>query len=735
MKKVIRRVLLISIFLCLCTFLFLASYIGVVYATASVQFDKTKITDSTLCANIYDSENRPLKHTFLKGDFIKLDNLPSYTPKCFISIEDKDFFKHNGLNYKRMISAMVKNISTFSFKEGASTISQQLIKNTHLSNEKTISRKINEIKLTKELEKNFSKNEILEYYLNIIYFGDNCYGIQNASEHYFSHSASKLTLDESAMLAGMIKSPNKYHPVKNYNKSINRRNLVLSELKKDGIILEKEYSIAKNTKTSIILSEIEKMDSYTRSSILEAENLLKMPEKQIAIGGYKIYTYMDKEKQEMLASSLPGDIDTDIAMISMNSKTASVEAYVEKSSLPLINVKRQPASAIKPSLVYAPAINENIISPVSQILDDDISINGYTPKNINNKHYGYISAKEALSKSLNVPAVKILSYVGVNKAKGYLSRQNIDFDEKDNSLALALGGMTYGMTLKDLTNTYQTLANGGKYINARFIKYITDSNNKIIYTNKLIEKTIYREDTAYLTTHMLIEASKTGTAKKLSDLKYQVASKTGTSALQKDNIDAYNISYTSQDVIGVWIGNIDNSPIKHVGGGMPTGIVKNYLSKIYNNNAPKNFEMPSSIVEREIDLSALESEHAVYLACDILPERYREKELFSRFNLPSTKYIDTISLSSPKLSGEVENGIAKLSFNANEYEIYEIFIVHENKKELIATLSSKSGITSHIVPIKPGVITNYTIRAKIINYKTGEEIVSNYSNVVSLYQI
>ena len=173
MKKAFKRIFLLSVFLCICTFLFVLSYIGVVYATADVSFDKTKITDSNLSINIYDSQNRPLKHTFINGDYIKLELLPKYTSKCFLSIEDKEFYNHSGINIKRMFSAMAKNIITLSFKEGASTISQQLIKNTHLSSEKTIKRKINEIKLTRELERNFSKDEILEYYLNIIYFGDN----------------------------------------------------------------------------------------------------------------------------------------------------------------------------------------------------------------------------------------------------------------------------------------------------------------------------------------------------------------------------------------------------------------------------------------------------------------------------------------------------------------------------------------------------------------------------------
>lgn len=734
MKKVIKRAFFIGALLCICTLVFFASYLTVMYATSEVKFDKTKITDSTLQIHLYDNKNTPLKHTFLKGEYISLNLLPSYVSDCFICIEDKEFYNHNGINLKRMVVAMAKNIVSFSFKEGASTISQQLIKNTHLTNEKTIKRKINEIKLTKELEETFTKDQILEYYLNVIYFGDNCYGIQNASEHYFSHSASKLTIDESAMLAGIIKSPNKYHPIKNYDKCIARRNLILNELKEDKKITEQEYINAKNTKTKIVNNtSINNENSYVWSAIQEAGEILKMPEKQIAIGEYRIYTYMDSEKQKALENSYDKNTDLDLSMISINSNNGGIEAYVEKADLHIINMKRQPASAIKPTLVYASAINENIISPTTPILDDDVTINGYTPKNIGNKKYGYVSATDALSKSLNIPAVKVLSYVGIDKAKAYLERQNIEFCEKDNNLAIALGGMTYGTTLKELTNTYQTLANKGNYIQAKFISHIVDKGGNVIYKNNNKQKSIYREDTAYLTTKMLQATVKTGTAKRLSDVNFEVASKTGTSSLSKNNIDAYNISYTTQDVVGCWVGKIDNSPIDVVGGGSPTVYVKNYLNKIYCNQKPKNFVMPSSVVEREIDLISLNEEHCVYLANDYLPERYREKAIFSRFYLPKHKYLKNISLSPPNITGCVKNGVATICFDANPQETYELYEIIDGNEILIDSLSGKKGNAEFCLSISNNQIHKYAIKSKITNYKTNTFIYSNLSNVISLY--
>lgn len=729
-KKIFKFGLLVSISICfLAVFFFFMFYIN-----APVNFDKTKITDSNLSIHLYDNSNRPLKHTYLNSEYVSLKQIPLNTQKCFISIEDKNFFNHNGINYKRILGAMLKNITQFKFVEGASTISQQLIKNTHLTSEKTIKRKINEIKLTRQLENAFTKNEILESYLNIIYFGDNCYGIENASQHYFSKNVSKLTLDESALLAGIIKSPNRYHPVSQYDMCIERRNTVLKEMYEDGNISFNEYKNTLNTHTNIKISNINKVNkSYQKACIKEAENILQMPEKQIAIGGYRIYTYYNEEKQKALQNSIDTNIQEDCSMISINVKDAAIEAYTEKSNLSLINVKRQPASAIKPLLVYAPAINENIISPSTQILDQNVSINGYEPKNISGKEYGYVDAKFALSQSLNIPAVKILSYVGLEKAKRYIQEQNIEFDNTDNSLALALGGMTYGVSLKELTNCYQTLANNGNYINAKFINYIVDSTGKVVYKNTSIQKNIFREDTSYLITDMLHEVSKTGTAKRLSDLDYYVASKTGTSSISQKNLDAYNISYTSQDVVGCWIGNLDNSPTDIVGGGKPTLFVKNYLNQIYKNNKPKIFDLPSGIIELDIDLNALENEHIVYKANNLLPERYRKKALFSRFNQPTMNYTDTITLNSPKITGKVINGIAEISFLGNVYYEYELYMIDNNEQILIDKIANKNGIHTFKILQKPNKICKYFIKAKAKNYINGDILESEKSNEIELY--
>ena len=733
MKKSLKKWLFI-IFLSVVIIItiFIITICGIYIFSDKVKFDIDKIKNSNVSIEVFDSQNRPIKDEDTTNNFVELNNISSDTKNAFIAIEDKNFYKHGGLNYKRMIKAMLKNIGSLSFSEGASTISQQLIKNTHLTNKKTISRKINEIVLTKQLEKTLSKDQILEYYLNIIYFGDNCYGLENASMHYFSKSASNLSLAESATLAGLIKSPNTYSPTKNITKTTKRRNVVLGEMLNDGKISFDEYNKAISQKLEINITNIGNLslNSYLQATIDEAVGILKMPAKQIAIGKYKIYSNMDKDKQQSLVNSLKSYAqNSDYSGISINAKKCTIDAYYAKSNVKLINAKRQPGSIIKPILVYTPALNENIISPLTQICDEKIEINGYSPKNVGGNYSGYTSVRTSVAKSLNIPAVKVLSYVGIQKAKNYAIKCGLNFDEKDENLSLALGGMTYGVSLKDMTNAYLPLANNGKYSTAKFINYITDEKGKIIYHYSPNKTTVFREDSAYLMTDMLKTCAKSGTGRKLGNLDFEVATKTGTVG-KNTNTDAYNISYTTQDLVGIWLGNADNSPIDTFGGAIPTDIAKMYLSEIYSKTKPQNFVVPTSIYEEKIDNLALNNEHVVYRASSYIPEKYHIVEKFSKFNQPKEKIFQGICLNSPSLDGKVVNNMAYLTFFANDYFIYEIYENDGNFDRLLSTITNTSGTTTQTFDINKR--TKYFVISKLKNYADNTEIISNKSNIIEL---
>lgn len=677
----------------------LGFYISSIYINArSIEINKEVLSSPSLSIEIFDNENKPIKEdNEINKAYAKIETLSDETKNAFISIEDKNFYNHKGVNYKRIAKAMLNNIRSGKLKEGASTITQQLVKNTQLTSEKTFERKIKEVALAQKIEKMYSKDEILELYLNVIYFGNNCYGIESASNYYFSKPAKELNVEEVSTLAGMIKSPAKYSPIKNYDNCLKRRNLVLSEMNKDGKLSIEKYNKAINTKLSLNLNteKKNKLNSYSQMAIDEAEQILKIPSRQIALSGYKIYTYQDKSKQDALEQSIKDvNPDCDSAGIIIDNKRHAVSAYIGDSIYKILDSKRQPGSCIKPILVYGPAINENIIYPCTQLLDEKTTISEYTPKNVNDVYRGYVSAREALSKSINIPAIKVLSYVGIEKAKIYAEDMGITFDELDDSYSLALGGMTYGTNILQLAGAYTTFANNGKYAPAKFISFITDKNNNLVYINKPTEKAVMREDSAYLLTDMLKTCAKTGTAKKLAELNIDIASKTGTVGKpnSKNNLDAWNISYTNDFTCCIWLGNLDNSPITYAGGNQPTEIVKNYFKIIGDKS---NFNIPSSIVEKNIDRTELDENHRVVLANNYIPERYVQKEIFSTFNLPKDVSNKFSSIEKPILNSKVEGNKAIIEFEAKDYLTYTAI----SNDKTIKKISGKNGNQKIIIPL------------------------------------
>lgn len=683
---------MIILFICILACLIgVAFYISSIYVSArAMPLNKEALSSPYISLQVFDSENRPIKEdNEINKAVVNISNISDSTKNAFISIEDKSFYNHHGVNYKRIFKAMINNLKARSLKEGASTITQQLVKNTQLTSEKTFERKIKEIALAQRLEKNYTKDEILELYLNVIYFGNNCYGIENASNYYFSKDAKDLSLEESAMLAGLIKSPAKYSPIKNYDNALSRRNLVLKEMYQDKCISASEYNLAKNSPINLNINNQpkNKLNSYSQASIDEAEEVLGIPARQIALKGYKIYTYQNSEKQEALDEALKKqNISSDYAGIVIDNEGHSIVAYNGNSIFKILDAKRQPGSCIKPILVYGPALNEDIIYPCSQLLDEKTTISDYTPKNVGGVYRGYVSARDALSKSINIPAVKVLSYVGIDKAKAYAEHMGIEFDAKDDSYTLALGGMTYGVNIKDLAGAYSSFANNGSYSKPRFISFITDKNNKLIYINKPKTEQVMREDSAYLLTDMLRTCAKTGTAKKLASLGIDIASKTGTVGKKnsKQNLDAWNVSYTKDQTCAVWLGNLDNSPIDYAGGNQPTEIVKNYFSLVSDIST---FDRPSSIVERDIDETELNENHRIMLANVYMPERYKHKELFSSLNLPSDISEKFTKIDDVNFASKVENDSAVITFDAKNYLTY---VFKENGKTL-SSISGKNG--------------------------------------------
>ena len=667
---------------------------GAFLSSENIYFDKEKLSSGSTKIMLFDNNDNPM--TTYSGNVkgIKIDELNDYTKNAFISIEDKNFYKHNGINLKRITKAALTNLKEGYIKEGASTISQQLIKNTHLENEKTFKRKLKEIMLTLRLEKTMNKNDILESYLNVIYFGNSSYGIENAALNYFAKPASELTLSESALLAGLIKSPGKYSPVKNKAAAINRRNLVLAEMKKDGYISDKQYTDAINE--DIQLSEKINKNYYYENCVLnEASKILSLSEKSIGEYGFKIYTYLDKNLNENLH-----DIINDSSFYQKNSynNEADGQAVVMDKNghivaigvkgLNTISVKRPPASTIKPLMVYTPAIEHGLIGPASIINDEKININGYSPSNVGGTFSGDISIRYAVEKSLNIPSVKVLRMIGIEKAKKFAEKIGIKFSSEDNNYSLALGSMTDGVTLTDLTAGYTMLSSNGYYSQPTFIKRIEDINGRPVYYNNVVPEKVIKESTSYLMTDILKSSTKNGTSKRLNGLGFDVAGKTGTQGIKNTNLntDVYSVGYTTEHVIGVWLGNPYgkseyNLEGSNNGGTYATSMLKQILLNVYKDHNPDNFKMPDTVREVKLD-KLLYEKGIIELASENTPDIYVTKEIFSLDNLPQETSSLFEKCIAPDLNCKVQKNTVHIKLFTEKINNYYIYRQIEDQTKL-----------------------------------------------------
>ena len=549
-SKLKRFFLVLSI---LISVLFLSFTFLVLFLFNRYQLDINRLTSLNNGIKVYSASGNDNTLYNTNRSIIEIEALPDYVKNAFIDIEDKRFYSHNGYDLKRIVKSALVNITSKSKSQGASTISQQLIKNALLTNDKTYSRKIEEIVLSIKMEKEFSKDEILEMYLNTIYFGSNAYGIENASKTYFNKSAKDLTLNEACCLAGLIKSPGKYSPKSNYSNAIERKNLVAKNMLNYGSISQEEYKEVLNS--NIVVYDIKENDnSYEEEAIFEACSLLNMSERELINRNYQIITFKQDDLQNAVVKANNEIIET--AEQNTNSSLDSLSvvvnndghvlAYYSNSNYNLHNLTRQPASTLKPLAVYLPCFEHNILSPASLILDDEINYNGFSPKNADNTFHGYVSCRNALSNSMNIPAVKALDYLGVKNAKEMLTNLGINITNSDLNLSLSLGALNYGVNLLDLLAAYVAIASEGYYSNLCFVNKILDENGKVIYSHENFKTKVADAGSCFLITDILKDCATIGTAKRLASLNLPIASKTGTASSKVGNTDLYNIAYSTE---------------------------------------------------------------------------------------------------------------------------------------------------------------------------------------------
>lgn len=712
-KKVAKTLALMGLLAFVATFcVFAFYYIKISIEYGDVKFDKEKLVLATSYAQVVDIDNQDIGKTTVDGrSAVLLDTLPTHVKNAFIAIEDQQFYKHNGLNYKRIVKSVLTNIRYGYAKEGASTISQQLIKNTHLSNDKTIERKLKEVFLTKKLEKTFSKDEILEIYLNIIYFGNGCFGIEDASQFYFNKSASDLSIAESATLAGIIKSPKLYNPLTHYENCLQRRNLVIRQMENCGYISENDAH--NSTSEELAISKSRKQECIKKAVLDEACTILKMPEKELINSRLKINTFIDAKLQTIVDNIDLSLLETNdgmpnYAIIIENNKDASIQA-IRYSNVDILTMKRQPASCLKPFLVYAPNLESGNINLQTKIDDSPINFGGFSPTNADKKFQGYISTKEALSTSSNVCATKLLSYYGIENAKKCATKFGFTFNNKDNHLALALGSMYYGCDLFTLTNSYATLARNGVYMQPKLISGIY-SNQMPLYLNKSATTQAISPETAYQLTLALQDCSANGTGKKLSKFSKYVACKTGTNGAPNSskNTDAYNLSYSTDYTVCVWIGaNGQNLlPSTMNGGNHASIIAKSIWEQL---NPTTTFTAPQNIVEKAIDKITYEDSGQIKLADKNAPQRYVCNMVFNKKYMPQETSTLFSAPKPVKLTATHTQGQVTLIFSCNKYYTYTIYKCVDDNTHILQTIKNKDGELNYCDKDLPekGALTYY----------------------------
>lgn len=564
----------------------------------------TKIYDRNgdLIANVFDKENRI---------YVKYDEIPGRVIEALVAIEDTSFFEHEGINVEAIFRAILKDVKAMKFVEGASTITQQLIKTLVLTSEKKIERKIKEAILALKIENTLSKKEILERYFNEVYFGHQYYGIRTASLGYFKKDLADLTLKEIAMLVGMPKAPSSYDPTKHMDLSLSRANSVISRMYELGWINKTEYQIAMQEKPVVYDETLtQNREPYVTDEVMK-EALALYPD--IKTGGYSIYTSVDLVAQELANEALNfgyneilkrnKDANASIvngAIVVTNPTNGDILAlvggvdYAKSNFNRATQSKRQTGSSFKP-FIYQIALDMGY-STMSEVADvprsfDDGSNKAWTPKNFDNSFQGYITLKQALQKSRNLASINLLDSIGVHRAVKKLN--DFGFNDIPEILSIAVG--SYGISPLEYSSSYSVWPGMGLTSKSKFIKAISDKNGKMTYFEPE-KRRVLKPEQAYLMITLMQNIVNAGTGARARVAGIEVAGKTGTS---NDSIDAWFCGYTPEILIIVWYGNDNYKPMRHVEGGSRTAapvfarFLTNYL-KIHPETKRK-FDMPSGV--------------------------------------------------------------------------------------------------------------------------------------------
>lgn len=561
---------------------------------------------------LYDNKENIIFSGVDKKEWVDKENINPNMINAILSIEDKNFYKHHGFDYLRIIKTLFNNIISKDITGGASTISQQLVKNMYLEFDQTWERKIKEAFLTMNLEMHYSKDEILTAYLNTINFGCGNYGIENASLYYFNKHAKDITLEESLILAGIPKNPTNYNPSTNYDNAIKRANKVAKLMNKNNYI--DDNTLNNLFKNNITIYNNETNDNsitlmYYQDAVINELNNLKIPKSIINSGNLKIYTSLDKDSQLNMENSIKnemGNNDMQVASILIDPNTGEVLAltggknYNESQYNRILSSKRQVGSTMKPLLYYC-ALNNGLVSS-STFLSEKTTFNfannqSYAPNNFNDKYANKnISMAAALSYSDNIYAVKTHLFLGEDVLVNYAKKLGIT-SKLEEIPSLALG--TNEINMFEFAQAYQTLASGGFKNELHFIKKITDYDGNLIYQYDELPELINDPNIVYILNNLLTATYNSNfkdynnptVLSIASQIKNKYAVKTGTT-----DTDFWLVGYNKNALMLVWNGYDEGKNIDNKDYNISRKIWLNTIEPYLSTNDDNWYDLPTNVV-------------------------------------------------------------------------------------------------------------------------------------------
>ena len=568
--------------------------------------------DGVILSELFMEKRRP----------VSLDDIPHFLKAGLVATEDRNFYRHSGIDLKGILRAVVRDIQARQFVEGASTITQQLAKTLFLTSSKTLPRKIKEAILAFQIERRYTKDEILALYLNQIYLGSGAYGVESAAGIFFDKSVKQLNLPECALIAAMPKAPSRFSPLVNRELAERRRNIVLKQMFVTGIIQENDYQAA--LKTPVRVTGNKNTSSKSPYFVEHAKRGLEknLGPSQLYKGGLNIYSTLSYEMQLAAENAVrKGLADLESRMKRQNVPVTSLQAalialqvdsgailamvggkdYYESSYNRATMAKRQPGSAFKP-IIYALAV-ENGFSQNQMVLDAPVAFKNsssqevWQPQNFSGTYSGEITFRKALANSKNIPAVRLIQMLGPSAVVQFAHTMGIS-SVLSPELSLALG--TAEVSLLALTSAYSVFPNKGNTVKPFSIMAVDDSRGRTIWHPKPEKKVVMSEAGAAIVTDMLMAVVQEGTGRKAQTLQRPVAGKTGTT---DDFRDAFFIGFSPEITVGVWVGQDGSESLGkgETGARAALPIWTTFMSAVLKDRPYRHFGIPDSVSQVRMD--------------------------------------------------------------------------------------------------------------------------------------